>query len=225
MLRSSFRRLMEGGELFHQIVKLTYFSEELSRHVITQVAQGIRYLHEEKGVVHRFVSFLSALFDSLLALTLASHEIATSSPRTSSSTPSPSSPPRSTRAGLTTRRRRTRASSFPASEEAASAASRLPTLAYPRLCGLRRRPPRAVLSATPPPRLSRTSATARASTCGRSAAFFTPSSVVSPHSTTSRSTFLPRRSLVDTTPSSHRGGMISRLPVRSPVSVSALLAI
>jgi serine/threonine protein kinase len=46
---------MEGGELFHQIVKLTYFSEELSRHVILQVAHGIRYLHEEKGVVHRYV--------------------------------------------------------------------------------------------------------------------------------------------------------------------------
>lgn len=46
---------MEGGELFHQIVKLTYFSEALSRHVIMQVAQGIRYLHEKKGVVHRYV--------------------------------------------------------------------------------------------------------------------------------------------------------------------------
>lgn len=45
--------VMEGGELFHQIVKLTYFSENLSRHVILQVAQGIRYLHEERGVVHR----------------------------------------------------------------------------------------------------------------------------------------------------------------------------
>ncbi len=45
--------LLEGGELFHQIVKLTYFSEPLSRHVILQVAKGIRYLHEEKGVVHR----------------------------------------------------------------------------------------------------------------------------------------------------------------------------
>ena len=45
--------LMEGGELFHQIVKLTYFSEHLSRHVILQVAKSIRYLHEEKGVVHR----------------------------------------------------------------------------------------------------------------------------------------------------------------------------
>ncbi len=45
--------LMEGGELFHQIVKLTYFSEDLARHVILQVANGIRYLHEERGVVHR----------------------------------------------------------------------------------------------------------------------------------------------------------------------------
>jgi serine/threonine protein kinase len=45
--------LSPGGELFHQIVRLTYFSEDLSRHVITQVAEGIRYLHEECGVVHR----------------------------------------------------------------------------------------------------------------------------------------------------------------------------
>ena len=47
--------LSSGGELFHQIVRLTYFSEELSRHVIVQVAKGIRYLHEEKGVVHRYI--------------------------------------------------------------------------------------------------------------------------------------------------------------------------
>lgn len=46
--------LMSGGELFHQIVRLTYFSEKLSRHVIIQVAKGIHYLHEEKGVVHRY---------------------------------------------------------------------------------------------------------------------------------------------------------------------------
>lgn len=46
--------LCEGGELFHQIVKLTYFSEELSRHVITQVAAAVKYLHEECGIVHRF---------------------------------------------------------------------------------------------------------------------------------------------------------------------------
>ena len=44
---------MEGGELFHQIVKLTYFSENLARHVFLQVAHGIRYLHEDRGVVHR----------------------------------------------------------------------------------------------------------------------------------------------------------------------------
>ena len=45
--------LAPGGELFHQIVRLTYFSEDLSRHVITQVANALEYLHEERGVVHR----------------------------------------------------------------------------------------------------------------------------------------------------------------------------
>lgn len=49
--------LAPGGELFHQIVRLTYFSEDLSRHVITQVAKALHYLHEEKGVVHRYVRF------------------------------------------------------------------------------------------------------------------------------------------------------------------------
>ncbi|GAA5972242.1 hypothetical protein JCM11641_002370 [Rhodosporidiobolus odoratus] len=57
--------LMEGGELFHQIVKLTYFSEELSRHVILQVAQGIRYLHEEMGVVHRDIKPENILFEAI----------------------------------------------------------------------------------------------------------------------------------------------------------------
>ena len=47
--------LCPGGELFHQIVRLTYFSEELSRHVIVQVAKALVYLHEERGVVHRQV--------------------------------------------------------------------------------------------------------------------------------------------------------------------------
>lgn len=46
--------LLPGGELFHQIVRLTYFSENLARHVIVQVAEALRYLHEEKGVVHRY---------------------------------------------------------------------------------------------------------------------------------------------------------------------------
>ena len=51
--------LAPGGELFHQIVRLTYFSENLSRHVITQVAEALEYLHEEKGVVHRYTTQLS----------------------------------------------------------------------------------------------------------------------------------------------------------------------
>ncbi|KAL4081744.1 kinase-like domain-containing protein [Scleroderma yunnanense] len=57
--------LMEGGELFHQIVKLTYFSENLARHVILQVAHGIRYLHEERGVVHRDIKPENLLFERL----------------------------------------------------------------------------------------------------------------------------------------------------------------
>jgi len=57
--------LMEGGELFHQIVKLTYFSENLARHVILQVAHGIRYLHEERGVVHRDIKPENLLFEKI----------------------------------------------------------------------------------------------------------------------------------------------------------------
>lgn len=57
--------LMEGGELFHQIVKLTYFSEPLARHVIVQVAEGIRYLHEEMGVVHRDIKPENLLFETI----------------------------------------------------------------------------------------------------------------------------------------------------------------
>ena len=56
---------MEGGELFHQIVKMTYFSENLARHVILQVAEGIRYLHEERGVVHRDIKPENLLFDRI----------------------------------------------------------------------------------------------------------------------------------------------------------------
>ena len=47
--------LCPGGELFHQIVRLTYFSEDLSRHVIVQVANALEYLHATAGVVHRYV--------------------------------------------------------------------------------------------------------------------------------------------------------------------------
>ncbi|KAJ5095701.1 Serine/threonine-protein kinase srk1 [Penicillium alfredii] len=54
--------LCPGGELFHQIVRLTYFSEDLSRHVITQVANAIEYLHETSGVVHRDIKPENILF-------------------------------------------------------------------------------------------------------------------------------------------------------------------
>ncbi|KAI0158108.1 CAMK/CAMK1 protein kinase [Xylariaceae sp. FL1272] len=54
--------LAPGGELFHQIVRLTYFSEELSRHVIVQVAKALEYLHEEMGVVHRDIKPENILF-------------------------------------------------------------------------------------------------------------------------------------------------------------------
>lgn len=54
--------LIPGGELFHQIVRLTYFSEDLSRHVILQVAEAVRYLHEVAGVVHRDIKPENLLF-------------------------------------------------------------------------------------------------------------------------------------------------------------------
>ncbi|KAF3265581.1 hypothetical protein TWF192_000230 [Orbilia oligospora] len=57
--------LCPGGELFHQIVRLTYFSEKLSRHVITQVAEALKYLHEEKGVVHRDIKPENLLFEPI----------------------------------------------------------------------------------------------------------------------------------------------------------------
>ncbi|KAI9763721.1 MAG: hypothetical protein M1835_007740 [Candelina submexicana] len=54
--------LCPGGELFHQIVRLTYFSEDLSRHVIIQVAKALEYLHEDAGVVHRDIKPENILF-------------------------------------------------------------------------------------------------------------------------------------------------------------------
>ncbi|PHH93393.1 hypothetical protein CDD83_3706 [Cordyceps sp. RAO-2017] len=57
--------LAPGGELFHQIVRLTYFSEELSRHVIVRVAKALEYLHEEKGVVHRDIKPENILFNPI----------------------------------------------------------------------------------------------------------------------------------------------------------------
>ncbi|CAI7632790.1 unnamed protein product [Penicillium pancosmium] len=54
--------LCPGGELLPQIVRLTYFSEDLSKHVIIQVANAIEYLHETSGVIHRDIKLENILF-------------------------------------------------------------------------------------------------------------------------------------------------------------------
>ncbi|KAJ3041149.1 hypothetical protein HDV00_009864 [Rhizophlyctis rosea] len=56
--------LMVGGEIFHQLVKKTCFSEAVCRHIITQVAEGIRYLHVERGVVHRDIKLENLLYEA-----------------------------------------------------------------------------------------------------------------------------------------------------------------
>lgn len=56
---------ISGGELFNQIVKYTYFSEELSRHIILQVVKAIDYLHSEVGVVHRDIKPENLLFEKI----------------------------------------------------------------------------------------------------------------------------------------------------------------
>jgi len=43
----------ESRQHYFIVLELTYFSEDLSRHVIIQVAKALEYLHEEAGVVHR----------------------------------------------------------------------------------------------------------------------------------------------------------------------------
>ena len=56
------QELVTGGEIFLAIVKYTYLSEDLSRHIIVQVANAIRYLHEEVGIVHRDIKPENLLF-------------------------------------------------------------------------------------------------------------------------------------------------------------------
>ncbi|ODQ58003.1 hypothetical protein WICANDRAFT_95203 [Wickerhamomyces anomalus NRRL Y-366-8] len=59
------QELVPGGEIFNEIVKFTYFSEDLARHVIKQVGLSIRYLHEEIGVVHRDIKPENLLFQPI----------------------------------------------------------------------------------------------------------------------------------------------------------------
>ena len=122
--------LCPGGELFHQIVRLTYFSEELSRHVIVQVAEALEYLHEVSGVVHRYVPRYHQV------RIIADYGLVISNQRTSYSTQYRSyqrrtqglSPPR-------TKTRQMKVNLSKASEPVASAPLRLPTLDFPRSSG------------------------------------------------------------------------------------------
>jgi hypothetical protein len=80
---------------------------------------------------------------------------------------------------LTTRRRRTKESLYTDEEVEVSDLSRLPTSVCPRLFGTKLRKLHAVLSDTPPRRLSRTRGTRSLSTCGLLVVFSTPCCVVS----------------------------------------------
>lgn len=57
--------MVNGGELFDQIIRLTYMSEDLSRHIIRQVAEGIRFMHLECGIVHRDIKPENLLFEKI----------------------------------------------------------------------------------------------------------------------------------------------------------------
>lgn len=99
--------LCPGGELFHQIVRLTYFSEDLSRHVIVQVAKALEYLHEEKGVVHRCVKV------SICGILISNGAAVTSNPKIFCSTRSRLYPARTRSLDQRKRRtKRTRENSF-----------------------------------------------------------------------------------------------------------------
>ncbi len=58
------QELLSGGEIFGEIVKYTYFSEDLSRHVIKQVAHAVKYMHQ-LGVVHRDIKPENLLFEPI----------------------------------------------------------------------------------------------------------------------------------------------------------------
>lgn len=58
------QELLNGGEIFGEIVRLTYFSEDLCRHVIIQLALAVKHLHS-MGVVHRDIKPENLLFEQI----------------------------------------------------------------------------------------------------------------------------------------------------------------
>ncbi|XBW37743.1 hypothetical protein QEN19_003325 [Hanseniaspora menglaensis] len=58
------QELVTGGEIFGEVVKYTYFSEDLSRFVVRQLAFAIKHLHS-LGVVHRDIKLENLLFETI----------------------------------------------------------------------------------------------------------------------------------------------------------------
>lgn len=59
------QELLSGGEVFAAIIKYTYLSEDLARHVIVQITEAVKYLHEEVGVVHRDIKPENFLYEPI----------------------------------------------------------------------------------------------------------------------------------------------------------------
>jgi serine/threonine protein kinase len=57
-----FLEYVAGGEIFNQIIKYTYFSENLTRHILRQIAFAVKYLHDN-GIVHRDIKPENLLFE------------------------------------------------------------------------------------------------------------------------------------------------------------------
>lgn len=55
---------IEGGEIFNQIVKYTYLSEDLTRHVIKQVALAVKGLHKN-NIIHRDIKPENLIFEPI----------------------------------------------------------------------------------------------------------------------------------------------------------------
>lgn len=58
------QELLNGGEVFNAIVKFTYFSEDLSRHIIKQLGEAVQAMHKI-GIVHRDIKPENLLYEPI----------------------------------------------------------------------------------------------------------------------------------------------------------------